>query len=328
MSRLQQTLSAHGELLRRRGVSAEELDSVLARTTDSAVVDRYRSNFRAGADSHIGIDEVCFHLDTELRLTTELLDSSPETRWETADRCYTEFYRALPWLAGVGNTGDDASQWLDLIGVSRPTVYEVGSGSGGRAKGLAELGCSVVATEITRERGGSREPVEGVTWGITDGVNLDDFTSGAMFDAVVSDQVVEHLHPDDIGRHLRGASSILTSGGKYVVRTPNASTGPSDIGKLVGFPRPIGLHLKEYTFAELGGLAMRNGFSKVEAVTAVPVRGGGRRVLAGSAYFRWLTLVEHRLLRGRRVADLSPAVGSLMRPPIFQRGLWLVLHRQ
>jgi ubiquinone/menaquinone biosynthesis C-methylase UbiE len=75
--------------------------------------------------------------------------------------------------------------------------------------------------------------------------------SSDMFDWVISKDLLEHLHPNDARRHLREASRVLKSKGKYLLITPNANSGI----------HAGSTHIKEYTFEELEALFSEAGFS-------------------------------------------------------------------
>ncbi len=92
------------------------------------------------------------------------------------------------------------------------------------------------------------------------------FKSGTV-DFVYSNDLLEHLHPDDLFVHLREIFRVLKSGGKYLFWTPGKSTGPHDITDLFypknsGF-QPLGLHLKEYDFNEMIATIRSCGFSHI-----------------------------------------------------------------
>jgi SAM-dependent methyltransferase len=161
---------------------------------------------------------------------------------------------------------------------------------------------------------------------VTDGVHLDRFADGAPYDVVVSDQVVEHLHPDDIVEHFRSAREILRDGGRYIVRTPQRLTGPHDLSPIFGFQETVGMHLREYTNTELRTIMRDAGFMKVSAVCRLPdrpprLRGG---TWASSAQLRYLLVVESVLARLGR--DRARRVAAALRGPL-QPGVWLTATR-
>jgi ubiquinone/menaquinone biosynthesis C-methylase UbiE len=44
----------------------------------------------------------------------------------------------------------------------------------------------------------------------------------ASADIVITRQVMEHLHPDDIAAHLESVLRILRPGGRFLVETPSS----------------------------------------------------------------------------------------------------------
>jgi SAM-dependent methyltransferase len=79
-----------------------------------------------------------------------------------------------------------------------------------------------------------------------------------------SNQLIEHLHPDDAIEQLRNIYKALAPGGSYLCLTPNKLSGPHDISKHFD-EIATGFHLKEYTFTELSKLFEEVGFSKIKA---------------------------------------------------------------
>ena len=257
------------------------------------LVGRYRDNYGIPAEAPITEAEVRAHYELELALTRELLESTPENRWETFDRCYSRLYSELTWLDSRPARAS-LQPWSSLIGAPPRRIYEVGSGEARLAVALADAGYQVVATEITRERGGERVEAAGLQWAQTDGVHLDRFADPESFDAVISDQVVEHLHPDDLVEHLWGARALLRPGGRYVVRTPHAAGGPADISRVFGLDEPVGMHLREYTYRELATAAQTAGFRRSTAALGLPARLG-MPVRSSRLYLRYLIFAERQL---------------------------------
>ena len=81
-------------------------------------------------------------------------------------------------------------------------------------------------------------------------------------DVVYSNQLLEHLHPDDATEHLREVHAALRRGGVFVCVTPNRVAGPWDIS-LYFDENATGFHLKEYTLGELVAMLKQIGFREV-----------------------------------------------------------------
>jgi SAM-dependent methyltransferase len=84
-------------------------------------------------------------------------------------------------------------------------------------------------------------------------------------DVAFSNQLMEHLHPDDALEQLGGIWRALRPGGVYICITPNRISGPHDISQHFD-PVATGFHLKEYTTEELSGLFRQVGFRKVQSL--------------------------------------------------------------
>jgi 2-polyprenyl-3-methyl-5-hydroxy-6-metoxy-1,4-benzoquinol methylase len=286
---------------------------------DAALMERYRANYGLGADVTLTPEQVQFHLELERSLTDELRASTPATRRATFEHCYGELYRQLPWLASTG-APEDTSQWTAVLGPPPLRIHEVGSGAGSLARGLAALGYAVEATEITSERG-EDEAQANLTWATTDGVHIEQFARSGPYDVVLSDQVVEHLHPDDVVRHFSGCRQVLRPGGRLLFRTPHAFTGPHDVSRVFGFHEPVGMHLREYTVTELRTHLHTAGFEHVRAVLPLPplARFGGPPAIASRAYLHALLAIEWLMqplspARRRRATRRLPGP---VRPRIF-----------
>lgn len=273
---------------------SQAFDLAGSRLPPDTIVERYRQNYGLGKE--IGLAHVREHIKLEAALTKELLESVPESRWETFASAYSRLYLELPWLASTGGGGSGADLWKRLL---RPgsRILEIGSGAGGLIQELARDGFDCVATEISKGRGEimSREPL--VKWSVSDGVNLQKFHAPSSFDYVISDQVVEHLHPDDIITHCRAAFEVLKPGGSYFIRTPHRSVGPSDLSRVLGLDEAVFMHLHEFTYAEFAEISRKSGFGALRAVLYVPVLRHVRPSRVFYAYMRALDRLENSLLR-------------------------------
>ena len=241
------------------------------------LINRYRWNYGIPTDAPLTEEMILAHWKLEQHLTRELLESTPENRWETFERCYSTLYGELEWLnrltdqAATTPPAQRYQSWSDLIGKPPKDIYEIGSGKAAMIGFLAGLGHRCTATEITRERGAKHAVEhENLRWTLTDGVHLGEFEPPASFDFVLSDNVIEHLHPDDLMKHLADARGILRPGGQYIFAVPHRWYGPWNISKVFKYEIATGMHLKEYTHRELRNAALEAGFRRVAAVRLPP----------------------------------------------------------
>ena len=83
---------------------------------------------------------------------------------------------------------------------------------------------------------------------IYDGYNLG--MQESSVDVVFSDQLIEHLHPDDTEFHFQLVRKILRPQGAYIFRTPHRFSGPHDVSRYFS-DEAEGFHLKEWTYSEI-----------------------------------------------------------------------------
>jgi len=267
-------------------------------------------NYGIPPEENITEQMVLAHWELEKRLTLELLQSTPENRWDTFESCYGRLYAELEWLNRFVDQADPAppherfGKWKEVIGSPPKSVYEIGSGTGELISYLAQNGFDCKGTEITRERGQKcvADSYANLSWGISDGVHLDRFEPPETYDVVVSNQVIEHLHPEDLVTHLKGVYSILKEGGEYVFCTPHRYTGPHDVSRVFGCNEPKGMHLKEYSYQELVEAIKSAGFSRIyyafvpRKLRALLLSLGANRLaqahVTGALYLRFMLPVE------------------------------------
>ncbi len=219
----------------------------------SELVSRYIANYGELPDGEITEEMVLRHWSLERELTAELLRSRPDERWQVFAGCYTRLYNELDWLNRQSLSESPAAKSfariIDLIGPDDKKIYEIGSGKAALISHLASCGYECKATEITPQRG-QKLAVEhpNLCWGTTDGVHLRRFEQEDYWDVVLSCQLIEHLHPDDLLDHLKGVHAILAPGGRYILSTEHRYTGPHDLSRVFCCDVAKGMHLKEYTY--------------------------------------------------------------------------------
>jgi predicted SAM-dependent methyltransferase len=127
-------------------------------------------------------------------------------------------------------------------------------------------------------------------------------------DFFYSNQLMEHLHPDDAQAQLDEIYRVLSPGGFYFCSTPHAFTGPHDVSKYFD-DYPTGFHLIEYRYADLTRLFRAAGFSKISIVW----ERRGRYLVAPSFLGVWLEKAVMGLLGAyRSQLSLNRKIHALM----------------
>jgi SAM-dependent methyltransferase len=284
------------------------------------LVTRYVNNYGLNRDS-ISIDMILKHWELEKALTKQLLASTPSNRKTVFYEAYNTLYNELPWLVKTGTASDGNStkvyttRWLSLLNdVKGKHIYEIGSGNGQLITFLADQGGICTGTEISENRP-NKHPHPNLEWHETDGVNLIKYESEASYDFVISDQLIEHLHPDDIGIHFKNACQLLKSGGKYIFYTPHYYKGPGDVSLVFGTLEAEGMHLKEYKFHEIFKLLKAAGFTKIyipvnlktntKMLSAIGIKGFLllEKSLSVFKNIRLRKRIYHRLIKPFHISD-------------------------
>jgi SAM-dependent methyltransferase len=234
------------------------------------LVDRYKENYGMPERSPISHEMVMHHWDLERRLREELLHCDVQKRAEAYAQCYTELYQQLPWLNDFTNTDADVpdsaryAMWAAAIGPPPMTIFEIGAGQARMLRYLAGLGHECTGSDVTVERpaavlGRKEEKFQSV---VDNAVSIES-AKYAEYDRVLSDQVIEHLHPADLGTHVESVRRLLRPGGRYIVCCPHVYAGPADVSRIFGCEEAAGLHLKEYKWHELVDVIRSAGFDSV-----------------------------------------------------------------
>ena len=176
-------------------------------------------------------------------------------------RAYDELYRDFPHLQSEPTQrrrkAEKNAALLRRFADGGTAFLEIGSGRGDLAIRMAGYCRTVDAIDATANGLSDPTPAN-LTFQVGDGSALP-YADGS-FDLAFSDQLLEHLHPDDARLHLEEVRRVLRAGGRYLCLTPNRLNGPHDVSKFFE-TEPRGLHLKEYSREELGRLFLEAGFS-------------------------------------------------------------------
>lgn len=299
------------------------------------LIARYKANYHIAESADLSEAMILRHWELEKALRHQLLAATPENRWQVFEEAYTSLYEELDWLNRMTEPAQDAQQaqfrlWQSLIGQPPQQIYEIGSGKGELITYLAQQGFTCKATEITQERGKkwtSASPK--LSWGASDGIHLAEFEPEGHYDVLLSNQVIEHMHPDDVPEHFAHAARLLRPGGRYILSTPHCADGPADVTRVFGHPAPLGMHLKEYTYGELDALLKQAGF-RCEAVLRLPRplrQALGLGPLSSRVYLRYLTLLE-KLLLAIGSQPLRLRVTRAAKALLFTGNMLMVAHKR
>jgi SAM-dependent methyltransferase len=295
---------------------------LFAKLSEDEIVARYRRVW----GPKVGLDEVKAQALLEGELTDRLLLSTPDNRWSEFSAAYGRLFSELPWRQSAGDGQDlrDFQCWSALVGRNK-TLLEIGSGGGQLIRSLAARGHSCFASEVTPERGEKFVPPEdGVTWVRMDGVHLTRFVDESAFDVILSDQVFEHLHPDDQLDHMREARKALRDGGRYILRAPHRAAGPRDLSEVFGLDEAVFLHLCEPDYGMMRDLCRRAGFRRTSAVLAVRRFG---LVLKSSLLLDYQTLIERVERRFAATPEKRRAMRKWGRYVLAHDYVWIVAEK-
>ena len=249
------------------------------------------------------------HYEIERRLADRLRHSNKEERGKLYSELYDELFRAVPdhpqhrRKATSKASDQDIARQLSLLALflKPESVYlEVGCGDCHVAHAIARrvrhaYGVDVSA-EITRSAGAPAN----FELLLSDGTSI----PAADVDVIYSNQLMEHLHPEDAAEQLDNIFRALRPGGTYVCITPNRVNGPHDVSK--HFDRTAtGFHLHEYTYRELARLFRAAGFTRLDAVLDWRGRRARVPIWVAGAIERLAELVP-ALARTRPMGRLLP----------------------
>jgi len=150
--------------------------------------------------------------------------------------------------------------------VSGSTFLEVGAGDCALSARVAEGAKAVYAVDISDQAARPLPP--NVQLVVSDGTSIP--VPPGTVDLAFSDQLMEHLHPDDARLQLANIHRALKPGGVYFCITPNRLYGPSDISAYFD-DEARGFHLREYSLREVVAILREAGFGRIR--TYVGARG-------------------------------------------------------
>ena len=247
-------------------------------------------------------DELREHYEVERELADRLRAASKEERRELYGVVYAERSRRIPHHPLVRAAADAEARARGVepqVRLIRRFVratdafLEIGAGDAAVAIGVAPFVERATAVDVTDALVPAGGRPANFDFQVFDGFDLP--LADASVDFVYSNDVVEHLHPEDLQDQLRAVRRVLRPGGRYLCVTPNRLSGPHDVSRHFA-TTPQGFHLREYTVGELVDALRAAGFRSAETVTSVSGYAVGR--LPGPALARAVERGIEALPRG------------------------------
>jgi SAM-dependent methyltransferase len=146
---------------------------------------------------------------------------------------------------------------------------EIGAGDCALSLSLAGRVRRVYAVDVSDKVLGDTVQPPNFTFALSDGCSMP--VPPGSVGVAYSNQLMEHLHPDDAELQLVNIFNALAPRGAYACITPNRLSGPHDISCFFD-DVATGFHLKEYTTTELAALFRRIGFRKVAVYASLKGR--------------------------------------------------------
>lgn len=235
------------------------------------------------------------HYEIEKRLAARLHDAATrEERTAIFNTMYDELFREVPDHPRLTERDSPearqrAVRWQ--MGILRPyltrsTHYlEFAPGSCALAWEVARHVARATGVDISDQSGRKAGAPANFDLVVYDGYEL--ALPDASIDVAYSNQLIEHLHPDDARAHFALVKRLLKPGGTYVLATPERWTGPHDISRYFSDVAE-GFHLHEWDYPELldalraAGLRPSRAWWAARGVNVplpIPVAAGLERIL-------------------------------------------------
>lgn len=224
---------------------------------------------RPPAGENRTVDQLYEQYVVEKELATRLKTATLAERGGLYTTVYEELYRRIPHHPQLRNKvspEEQARRIARQLSALEPwlkteTVFlEIGAGDCALSFAVAKRVAKVYGLDVSPAVTYNATQPENFELVMSDGTSVP--VAPGSITVAFSNQLMEHLHPDDALQQLQNIYDALAPGGSYICLTPNRLTGPHDISRYFE-PVASGFHLKEYTCGELIALFKRVGFKSV-----------------------------------------------------------------
>jgi SAM-dependent methyltransferase len=212
------------------------------------------------------------HYDVERELADRLRKATRSERRSLYNIVYDERCERIPHHPLLTQAADPTARHAAVVPQLRllrslikpETIFlEVGPGDCALAIEVARIAKHVYAVDVSEALVQDVALPANFQLMISDGIDIP--VPQNVVDLAYSNQVMEHLHPEDAYDQLRSIYTTLVPGGSYICITPNPLSGPHDISRHFD-DVATGFHLREYTISELSSVMKQAGFSKTSAM--------------------------------------------------------------
>lgn len=208
------------------------------------------------------------HYAIERELAARLRAAPANERASVYGEVYDELFRRVPdhpqLVIDPAQRDREVSQKLRFVARfldHDSCLMEIGAGDCAfslRAAPMIRRGIVVDVSQVIVSAARGMSNLEVV---ISDGTSLP--VEPGSVDVAYSDQLMEHLHPEDALLQLTNVVRAVRPGGVYICITPNRVSGPHDISR--DFDKvATGFHLREYTGREIRTMFLTAGFTDVD----------------------------------------------------------------
>lgn len=219
------------------------------------------------------------HYEIEKKLAQRLLNSTHQERQTLYTTVYEELFKSVPdhpQLTIKSSPEESNRRITKALRHIKPflkketTFLEIGAGDCALSYEIAKVVKRVFAIDVSELITRSFKQPSNFKLILSDGTSIP--VPENSIDVAYSNQLMEHLHPEDALEQLKNIYDAIVPGGVYICITQNRLNGPHDISRY--FDRVAsGFHLKEYTIIELEQLFKKTGFSKVKLFVPIKLIG-------------------------------------------------------
>ena len=218
------------------------------------------------------LDRIKFHYHTERKLADRLRQATSAERGRLYSSLYNELFESIPDHEQL-QTRDDAEttrrETARQFGILRnfirkgDTYCEIGAGDCALAIEVAKHVRKCYAVEVSSAITENAKLPQNLTLVLSDGTSIP--VPEGTIDFAYSNQLMEHLHPEDARSQLLNIYRSLAPNGKYLCITPNRLSGPHDISRYFDTAATC-LHLREYSNQDLKAIFSKIGFKNFRVI--------------------------------------------------------------